>query len=129
MFSAASTGGFILIFLASRGAPHVEIWSQTDWAFWIPNVAPAISTVLMVCGYTDPDLTATGQESTPRDDSQPKHGIISHPALWAIGLWALAQPVVNIEATGILLFGGLAFLRFGDMSATHAKERTEIGAR
>ena len=68
MFSAASTSRFILIFLASRGAPYVAIWSQTDWPFRIPNVAPAISTVLMVGGYTGPDLTPTGQESTPHDD-------------------------------------------------------------
>jgi uncharacterized membrane protein len=55
--------------------------------------------------------------------------IISNPALWTIGLWALAQPVVNIDAAAIRLFGGLAFLNFGDMPATYSKKRAGIRVR
>ena len=131
LFSAFSAGGFIWMLLAYRAAPHVAIWPQADWAFWIPNVVLPLSTVLLVCGYTGPNPTAIGQENALQDDPQPARGIITvtrHPTLWAIGLWALAHLLVNGDAAGILLFGGLSVLSFGGMSAIDAKKRVSLGA-
>jgi len=99
LFSAVSAGGFIWMLLVCRGALHVEIWPQANWAFWIPNVALPISIVLLVCRYTGPSPTAVDQESTLRDDPLPPRGIITGTrrsgrsvfGRWRIW-WSMAMP-------------------------------------
>ena len=131
VFSLISAASFTWMLLAYGAAPRVEIWPQTDWTFWIPNLALPFSTILLVCGNTVPNPTSVGQEHMLTDDPRVARGIITitrHPTLWAIGLWSLSHLVANGDSVGILLFGGLAVLSFGGMSAIDAKKRASLGA-
>lgn len=131
MFSLLSAAGFIWMLLAYGAAPRIEIWPRADWAFWVPNLVLPFSAILLVCGYTGSNPTAVGQEDVLRDDPKVARGIITitrHPTLWAIGLWSLSHLLANGEAAAALLFGGLAVLSFGGMSAIDAKKRAVLGA-
>jgi uncharacterized membrane protein len=131
LYSLISGASFIWMLLAYGAAPRIEIWPQADWTFWVPNLTLPISTILLVCGYSISNPSAVGQEDVLRDDPRIARGIITvtrHPILWAIGLWALSHLVANGDTAGILLFGGLAVLSFGGMSAIDAKKRATLGA-
>jgi uncharacterized membrane protein len=131
VYALVAAGGFIWMLLAYGAAPRIEIWPQADWTVWVPNLVLPISAILLVCGYTSSNPTAVGQEETLRDDPKVARGIITvtrHPTLWAIGLWSLSHLVANGNTAGILLFGGLAVLSFGGMSAIDAKKRAGLGA-
>ena len=131
LFALISGISFIWMLMAYGAAPSVEIWSGIAWGNWVPNLVLPVSAILLVCGYTTANPTAVGQERSLREDPRPARGIITvtrHPALWAIGLWALSHLVVSGDAAGVLLFGGLAVLGFGGMAGIDAKKRAMLGA-
>jgi uncharacterized membrane protein len=131
LFTLVSAASFIWMVLAYGAAPRIEIWAHADWLIWFPNLMLPICAILLVCGYTGPNPSAVGQEGVLRDEPRVVTGIMTvtrHPTLWAIGLWALSHLAINGDAAGILMFGGLAVLSFGGMTAIDAKKRAVIGA-
>lgn len=131
LYTLVSALTFAWMLLAYGAAPHVEMWPSAAWTYWVPNLVLPVSAILVVCGYTVPNPTAVGQEAVLRDDPKGARGIITvtrHPTLWAIGLWALSHLAANGDAASMLLFGGLAVLSFGGMSAIDAKKRATLGA-
>jgi uncharacterized membrane protein len=131
LFSLVSAASFTWMLLAYGAAPRVDVWPNPDWTYLIPNLALPIATILLVCGYTGSNPTAIGQEDVLRDDPRAARGIITvtrHPTLWALGLWAMSHLVSNGDAASVLLFGGLAVMSFGGMSAIDTKKRATMGA-
>jgi uncharacterized membrane protein len=131
LFSVVSAASFTWMLLAFDAAPRIEIWPRAEWTLWLPNLVMPISLILLVCGNTGTNPTAVGQERVLRDDPKVARGIITvtrHPTLWAIGAWSLSHLVVNGDTAAVLLFGGLAVLSFGGMSAIDAKKRATLGA-
>lgn len=131
VFALLSAATFTWMLLAYGAAPRVEFWPTPQWGLWLPNLVLPISAILLVCGNTGSNPTAVGQEAVLREDPRVARGIITvtrHPTLWAIGLWALSHLAANGDAASVLLFGGLAVLSFGGMSAIDAKKRATLGA-
>jgi uncharacterized membrane protein len=131
VYSLVSVAAFIWMLLAYGATPYIQMWPFAAWTHWIPNLVLPVSAILLVCGYSEPNPTAVGQEAMLRDDPKVARGIITvtrHPTLWAIGLWALSHLIANGDAASVLLFGGLAVLSFGGMSAIDAKKRATLGA-
>jgi uncharacterized membrane protein len=48
--------------------------------------------------------------------------IVRHPMLWAIGLFGIAHLLVNGEAAGVVLFGGLALFGFAWQPLTDRRD-------
>lgn len=131
VYALLAAAAFTWMLLAYGAAPRVELWPTAPWSFWVLNIVLPISTILLVCGYTGANPTAVGQEAVLSDDPRVARGIITvtrHPTLWAIGLWALSHLIANGDSASVLLFGGLAVLSFGGMTAIDTKKRAILGA-
>ncbi|MBM86300.1 MAG: NnrU protein [Rhodospirillaceae bacterium] len=131
IFTLVAAAALFWVLAAYTAAPHVEIWRPPDWSNWIPNLVVPVSAILLVAGSTVTNPTATGQDEGLADNPRPASGILTvtrHPGLWAVGLWALAHMAANGDAAGVLLFGGIAVLCFGGMSAIDTKRRVTHGA-
>jgi uncharacterized membrane protein len=131
LFALTSAAAFTWMLLAYGAAPRVELWPSPAWIFWVPNIVLPISAILLVCGYTGANPTAVGQEAVLSDDPRVARGIVTvtrHPTLWAIGLWSLSHLIANGDSASVLLFGGLAVLSFGGMTAIDTKKRAVLGA-
>ena len=95
-FSLLALAGLIGAIVAYRFAPHVPLWSA-------PQALRPVSAVLMLGAV----WLFAGAKGVPWF-----RRIVRHPMLWGIGLFGLAHLLVNGEAAGVILFGGLALFGF-----------------
>ncbi|MFT4959163.1 MAG: putative membrane protein [Paracoccaceae bacterium] len=81
----------VLMVLGFRAAPFVEVWSPPSFMVHINNLLVLIAIFMM--------------------SPAPKKGVLlnkmRHPMMVGFMLWAIAHLLVNGDAAGIVLFGGL----------------------
>ena len=113
---------------AFRRAPYVQLWSGEEFKAWALLVMP-LALILLVCGVTVRNPTAVGQEAALRSTGDPA-GILRvtrHPALWAIGLWALVHVAARGDAASTIFFGAFALLAFSGTALIDARKRRALG--
>ena len=91
-FSLLALAGLIGAIIAYRFTPHVPLWSS-------PTPLRAVTAILMLGAV----LLFAGAKGVPWFKR-----IVRHPMLWGMGLLGVAHLLVNGEAAGVILFGGLA---------------------
>jgi uncharacterized membrane protein len=95
-FALLSLSGLIGAIVAYRFTPHAPLWPSPP-SLRIVTAILMLAAVLLFAG-------ATGVPWFKR--------IVRHPMLWGIGLLGVAHLLVNGEAAGVILFGGLAGFGF-----------------
>jgi uncharacterized membrane protein len=113
---------------AFRHAPYVPLWSGEEFKAWAVLVMPFVL-ILLVCGVTSRNPTAVGQEGALRSSSDPA-GILRitrHPALWAIGIWAVLHVAARGDAASAIFFGSFALLAFAGTFLIDARKRRTLG--
>ena len=104
--SLLALAGLIGAIVAYRFAPHVPLWSRAE-------ALRPVSAVLMLGAV----WLFAGAKGAPWF-----RRIVRHPMLWGIGLFGLAHLLVNGEAAGMILFGGLALFGFGWQPLTDRRD-------
>ncbi|WP_151719872.1 NnrU family protein [Gemmobacter serpentinus] len=107
----------VWVIAAAGRAPVVPLWDQEQWMRWLVNLAMPLA-VLLVClaiGAANP--LSFGGKSGGFDPARPGiAGVVRHPLLWALLLWASGHMLVNGDLAHVILFGvfaGYALLGMG----------------
>jgi uncharacterized membrane protein len=112
---------------AARNAPRVQLWDFELWQLWAPNLVMPFVCLLVAFGLLAPNpFSIAGRGSF--DPARPGiAGIMRHPLLLAISLWAAAHMVPNGDLAHAILFGLLAVFGVVGMAALDRRRRREWG--
>ena len=81
----------VLMVIGYRGAGEVYVWSPPSWGIHATDLLMLIAVMLMGLGKSKSRL----------------NGILRHPMLVGVMIWAVAHLLVNGDMASIVLFGGL----------------------
>lgn len=100
---------FVWVIVAAGRAPFVLLWDQQIWMRWLANLAMPLAVLLTCLGFGAPNPLSLGGRAGGFDPARPGIvGVVRHPLLWALLLWALAHLLVNGDLAHVILFGLLA---------------------
>ncbi len=124
---------FAWMLAAYRAAPVEVVWSPPTVLAWVPLVVMPVALLLVVCGVTTPSTTMVGGEAHLNDPAahDPTPGIMRitrHPFLWGTSLWAASHLLVNGDAAGIILMGGILVLSLGGMKHIDLRREASLGS-
>ncbi len=120
---------FAWMIVAYRGAPFVELWAPIPALRWIPTLVLPFAFILAVTGVATSSATAVA--GAHGAEPPPATGIMRvtrHPALWGITLWAACHILVNGDAAGVILFGGIMVLSLGGMWHIDRRRERQYGS-
>jgi uncharacterized membrane protein len=118
------------LIVAAGRAPFVELWPFERWQMWVPNLALPLACQFAAFGIGAANpLSFGGDPRKAFDPQQPGIvGIVRHPLLWAIGLWAAAHAVPNGDLAHVVLFGFFALIALLGMAIIDRRKRRQLGA-
>jgi uncharacterized membrane protein len=116
LFSATSTALFVWVYVVFRGTPIETVFWTTGHAVRglsaLVMLLAFLLLTLAVCERRPMLLTGESVLSEP-GSIRGVLRVTRHPALWAIGLWALAHMINNANPPAWAFFGYAAALAFG----------------
>ena len=113
---------------AVEAAPVVRYWDPPGWAAAIPLLVMPLALLLLVCGFTQANPTAT--LAAGRLAQREVKGILAvtrNPVMWGLGLWSLAHVAVVAEVAEALRYGAFAALALLLLPRIEAKQRAKWG--
>lgn len=129
LYSMISLGVLVWLGFAYANAPYVEVWEFREWTRWLTLILMAPSCYLLVAGLFSPNPLSLSFVSAARYD--PAHpgivGLMRHPVIWAIGLWALAHMPPNGDLASLLMFLLLLLAGLTGPRSLDAKRRAKLG--
>jgi uncharacterized membrane protein len=117
------------LIVAAGRAPFFELWAFEPWQMWAPNLAMPLVCVLAAFGVGAANpLSFGGNPNRPFDPAQPEIvGLVRHPLLWAIGLWAAAHLVPNGDLAHVILFGFFVVMALLGMVIIDRRKQRQFG--
>lgn len=113
---------------AVDAAPPVILWQPPAWAAFVPVLVMPVALLLLVCGFTQNNPTATlAPERVARRDVTGVLAVTRHPVMWGLGLWSLAHLATVGDAAQALRFLCFAVLALGFLPRIEAKQRAKWG--
>jgi len=128
-YSVESLAVLTWLIVATERAPFVELWPFERWQMWVPNLALPLACQFAAFGVGAANPLSFGGDPRKRfDPGQPGVvGLVRHPLLWAIGLWAGAHVVPNGDLAHVLLFGFFALIALLGMAIIDRRKRRQLG--
>lgn len=130
LYSVIAVASLAWVITAYRAAPVVALWPDPPQLRYLPLVVMPFACILIVAGVSTSNVTMFAGERYA-DGPRPVWGIVTvtrHPALWGIGLWAVAHLLANGDAASLILFGGIAVLCFAGMAHIDQRRRAALGS-
>lgn len=119
---------FVWVVVAAGQAPFVPLWDQTPWMRWLINLAMPLAVLLVCLGIAAPNPLSLGGRATGFDPARPGIvGVVRHPLLWGLALWALAHLLVNGDLAHVAMFGLFAGYALAGMAMLDARKRRLLG--
>jgi uncharacterized membrane protein len=113
---------------AVEAAPVVRYWEPPTWSAAIPLLVMPLALLLLVCGFTQNNPTATlAAGRLARREVTGVLAITRHPVMWGLGLWALSHLAVVAETAEALRYAALAALALLFLPRIEAKQRAKWG--
>ena len=113
---------------AVDAAPVIPLW-QPAWASAIAFALTPLAILLLVCGFTQSNPTATlARGRLARREVQGILSITRNPVMWGLGLWSLSRLVVAGELAQALPYAAYAALALLFLPRIEAKQRARWGA-
>ncbi|RJF77868.1 NnrU family protein [Rhodopseudomonas palustris] len=142
LVGALGEGGFLFAYsiesllvlawliVAAARAPFVELWPFERWQMLVPNLALPLACQLTAFGVGAANPLSFGGDPRKRFDSDHPGivGVVRHPLLAAIGLWAAAHAVPNGDLAHVALFGFFALIALFGMVIIDRRKRRQLGA-
>lgn len=114
---------------AVDAAPVVVYWQPPQWMAAVPLLIMPLALLLLVCGFTQNNPTATlAAGRLARREVTGILAITRNPVMWGLGLWALAHLAVVAEAAEALRYASFAALALLFLPRIEAKQRAKWGA-
>lgn len=114
---------------AAGRAPYVTVWEQAAWQRWaaLPAMMAACLLLALAIGTPNP-FSFGGRADRAFDPAHPGIvGLIRHPLLWALALWAAAHLLANGDLAHILLFGGFLVMALAGVRMLDRRSRERLG--
>jgi uncharacterized membrane protein len=128
LYSLGSLAVLAWLIAAAGRAPFVEVWGVSPWQRWVPNLAMPLACLLAAFGLGVPNPLSFGGSAGGFDPARPGiAGLVRHPLLWAIALWAASHAVPNGDLAHILLFGTFTGMALLGMVAIDRRKRRQMG--
>jgi uncharacterized membrane protein len=113
---------------AIEAAPVVRYWEPPAWMAAIPVLVMPLALLLLVCGFTQNNPTATlASGQLARREVTGILAVTRNPVMWGLGLWALAHLAVVAEAAEALRYAAFAALALLFLPRIEAKQRAKWG--
>ena len=127
-YGAIAVLQLIWIGQAIEAAPVVRYWQPPAWTVAIPLLVMPLALLLLVCGFTQNNPTATlASGRLARREVTGILAITRNPVMWGLGLWALAHLAVVAEAAEALRYAAFAALALLLLPRIEAKQRAKWG--
>jgi uncharacterized membrane protein len=128
-YGAIAVLQLIWIGRAADAAPVVRYWEPPAWTGAVPLLVMPLALLLLVCGFTQNNPTATlAAGRLARREVTGILAITRHPVMWGLGLWSLAHLAVVAEAAEALRYAAFAALALLLLPRIEAKQRAKWGA-
>jgi uncharacterized membrane protein len=117
------------LIVAAGRAPFVVLWPFETWQMAAPNLVMPLVCVLAAFGVGAANpLSFGGNPSRAFDPDHPGIvGLVRHPLLWAIGLWAGAHLVPNGDLAHVILFGFFVAMALLGMVIIDRRKQRQLG--
>jgi uncharacterized membrane protein len=113
---------------AVDAAPVVRYWTPPAWAAAVPLLVMPFALLLLVCGFTQGNPTATlAAGRLARREVTGILAVTRHPVMWGLGLWSLAHLIVVAELAEALRYAAFAALALLFLPRIEAKQRAKWG--
>lgn len=113
---------------ALDAAPAIALWQPPAWTALVPLLVMPVALLLLVCGFTQNNPTATmAPAGAARRQVTGVLAITRHPVMWGLGLWSLAHLAVIGDAAQALRFLCFAVLALAFLPRIEAKQRAKWG--
>lgn len=129
LYSMMSVGILVWLVFAYSAAPFIEVWEFRDWTRWITIVLMLPAIVLLPVGLLSPNpLSLSLVSPSTFDAARPGIvGLIRHPVIWAIALWALAHIPPNGDLASLFMFSLLLMAGLSGLRSLDARRRASLG--
>lgn len=113
---------------AVDAAPVMAYWQPPHWAAVIPLLVMPLALLLLVCGFTQNNPTASlASGRLARRDVVGILAITRNPVMWGLGLWSLSHLAVVGEVAQTLRYATFAALALLLLPRIEAKQRAKWG--
>lgn len=127
-YSVLSLAILIWLIGAAGRAPHVMLWYYSPWQSHLALVLMLPACLLLALGVASVNpLSFGGRQGGFDPDAPGIAGLVRHPLLMAILLWALAHLVANGTLAQVLLFGLFAGFAALGMRLIDRRRQAEWG--
>lgn len=115
---------------AAVRAPYLPLWFPPLWGPWAVLAAMTAACLLLALALGRPiPLSFGGARNGAFDPQRPgAAGLVRHPVLAALALWAFAHLVPNGDLAHVILFGSLGGFALAGMALIDRRRRREAGA-
>lgn len=130
-YAALSIGMLALLIHAAGRAPFVLLWPTMPWHFHVVQAGMVLVCVILALSVGRPNPFSFGGARNERfDPDRPGIvGILRHPILAALALWAGLHLLPNGDLAHVLLFGTLGAFAVLGRGLTDRRKRHEMGAQ
>lgn len=131
LYSALSLAILAWLIGAAGRAPFVPLWYPPLWGPWAVLAAMVLACLLVALALGRPNpLSFGGWGDAGFDPARPGIvGLVRHPVLAALALWAGAHLIPNGDLAHVLLFGSLGAFALAGMPMVDRRKRRNLGAR
>lgn len=127
-YSALSLLLLWALIVAAGRAPVVTLWDQSIAARWLVNLTMPLVFVLIALSVGRPNPLSLGGAGR-FDPARPGiAGVMRHPLLGALALWAGVHLLANGDLAHIGLFGGMLVFALAGIAGLEARNRARLGA-
>jgi uncharacterized membrane protein len=128
LYSAIAILQVIWLGRAVEAAPLVIYWQPPDWAPLVSIAVMPLVLLLLVCGFSQNNPTATlAPDAVKRRKVVGILAITRNPVMWGLGLWSLAHLIAVAEAAQALRFAAFAALALLGTLRVEQKQRVKWG--
>lgn len=129
IYSALSVAILIWLIMAAGRAPYVEIWPRAEWQNHVTLAAMALACLILSLAAFRPNPFSFGGWRNERFDkaSPGVVGLVRHPILAALGLWAAGHLAPNGDLAHVLMFGGFACFAVLGMRLIDRRRKNAMG--
>ena len=127
-YGAIAVLQLIWIGQAVEAAPVVRYWEPPAWAAAVPLLVMPLALLLLVCGFTQNNPTATlASGRLARREVTGILAVTRNPVMWGLGLWSIAHLAAVAEASEALRYAAFAALALLFLPRIEAKQRAKWG--
>ena len=128
VYSAIAILQLIWLGNAIDAAPVTVYWQPPEWGPIIPLAVMPLAILLLVCGFSQNNPTATlAPDAVKRREVVGILAITRNPVMWGLGLWSLTHLLVVAETAQAVRFIAFATLALLGTLRVEQKQRAKWG--